>query len=131
MFICFIPKKYQKMVYVTLMSVSWLIHSHMRIRPSLQWCDSLVAWLVTFGGRWIPLEDGHTGRESWHFDGNCINQWKNDFGIPLGKSRQWERERDWIGLDWIGNVSWRKNQKITNTAGLRIEFASGDGDEPK
>ena len=42
-----------------------------------------------------------------------------------------ERERDWIGLDWIGNVSWRKNQKITNTAGLRIEFASGDGDEPK
>ena len=41
------------------------------------------------------------------------------------------RERDWIGLDWIGNVSWRKNQKIANTAGLRIEFASGDGDEPK
>ena len=54
--------------------------------------------------------------------------------IPEGKEHR-EREREEregeTQLHWICKASREKNQTIAKAAGLRIEFASRDGDEAK
>ena len=50
------------------------------------------------------------------------------------RERERGREREREGetqLHWICKASREKNQTIAKAAGLRIEFASGDGDEAK